>query len=100
MIRLPALFAATALGLLSCAATEQDTPQPAQSPAAPHAELVEKANAQLRSSDLATAAWGAHAIAEFRLTACVPVLRARLKDPRSSPPCWRRRSRSNGRTAT
>ena len=65
------------LGLAPLAAAQQKTP--AQRFAELRENLVKEVTEQLRSDDLATVAWGAHAIVEFRLEQCLPELRARLK---------------------
>lgn len=53
---------------------------PAQRLAEQRAQLVTAATAQLQSQDIAQVAWGAYAVAEFRLQECVPAVRKALAD--------------------
>jgi hypothetical protein len=63
--------------LLGIAAAQQ-TASPAQRFAELKSNLVKEVQAQLRSDDLRTIAWGAYAAAGFRLERCIPELRAKL----------------------
>ncbi|MEO6595567.1 MAG: hypothetical protein ABIP94_12510 [Planctomycetota bacterium] len=56
----------------------QGTEGPAQRFAEVRAQLVQQVEAQLRSDDLATVAWGAYTAAEFRLDGCIADLRKKL----------------------
>src|SRR5262245_13336238 len=67
----------TLLTALACSAAAQVEPPGERF--AKHREELERATiAQLRSDDLATAAWGAYAVAEHRLRGCIPEVSARL----------------------
>ncbi|HEX6813137.1 MAG TPA: hypothetical protein VF384_16055 [Planctomycetota bacterium] len=67
----------TLLTALACSVAAQVEP-PAERFAKLREDLERTAIAQLRSDDLATAAWGAYAVAEFRLAGCRAEVRARL----------------------
>lgn len=53
-------------------------PTPAESLAAQQAQLVGAATARLQSLDPVQTAWGAYAVAQFRLQECVPAVRKAL----------------------
>lgn len=53
-------------------------PTQAERFAAVREKLVAETRQQLLADDLATVAWGGHTAAEYRLTECIPQLRARL----------------------
>lgn len=85
----PPSVVAFAFGLLPFAAA-QDKSTPAQRFAELQANLVKDVTEQLRSDDLVTVAWGAHAAAEFRLVACIPDLRSKLVELPKRDPVRRR----------
>ncbi len=64
--------------VLATGPSTSQEPTPRAEFAATRARLTEDAIAKLQAEDLATAAWGAYAAAEFRLTKAVPELRKRL----------------------
>lgn len=66
------------LVLLGPLLAQQQTP--AQRHAEQRAQLVTDATARLQSQDIAQVAWGAYAVAEFRLQECVPAVRKALAD--------------------
>lgn len=70
------LLRAISLLLLGPLLAQQQTP--AQRLAAQRAQLVTDATAQLQSQDIAQVAWGAYAVAQFRLQECAPAVRKAL----------------------
>src|SRR6185436_21152120 len=71
-----AVFAALASLPTPAAAQEKLTPE--QRVAAMRTNLEQEATELLRSDDLATVAWGAHAVVKFHLAGCVAELNSRL----------------------